>query len=105
MWKVETATEPVKSADSDELCWEAYTNSDQNEGRDHDVTIAFFRHREDAVKTSRRQGPMSTDAYVRQSPRPKVFESYDDYEKKIKSDLKERALQKLIAEERKVLGL
>lgn len=105
MWKIETVTEPVKSSSVSELCWEAYTNSDQTEGRGHDVTIALFTRRKDAVKAARGTGPMGTDGRVREVQRPKVFESYADYEKHVKPALRERALQKLTAEERKALGL
>lgn len=104
-WKTETVTEPVNSNSASELCWEAYTNSDQTEGRGHDVTIAFFTHRKDAVKAARCTGLMGTDGSVRKVQRPKVFESYADYEKHVKLDLRERALQKLTAEERQALGL
>lgn len=104
-WKIETVTEPVDNSRASELCWEAYTNSDQTEWRGHDVTIAFFTHRKDAVKAARNAGPMGTDGSVRKVQRPKVFESYADYEKHVKLDLRERALQKLTAEERQALGL
>lgn len=60
-WKTETVTEPVDNNRASELCWEAYTNSDQTEGRGHDVTIAFFTHRKDAVKAARCTGLMGTD--------------------------------------------
>lgn len=104
MWTTETVTEPVNSNSASELCWEAYTNSDQTEGCCHDVTIAFFAHRKDAVKAARRAGPMGTNGSVCEVQRPKVFESYADYEKHVKLDLRERALQKLSAEERQALG-
>lgn len=105
IWTIATVTEPVNNNRASELCWKAYTNSDQTEGRGHDVTIAFFTHRKDAVKAARNAGPMGTDGSVRKVQRPKVFESYADYEKHVKFDLRERALQKLTAEERQALGL
>lgn len=100
-----------QQAKQSELCWEAYTNSDQTEGRGHDVTIAFFTRHEDAVRAAKRWSDANSRpwhpwmcACVREAPRPRVFESYADYEKQLTSDLKERALQKLTAEERKALG-
>ena len=85
--------------------WEAFTNSDLTEGRGFDVTIAFFSKREDAVRAAHKRGPMGVDADVREVRRPIVFDSYAAFEKQLTVDARQRALSKLTAEDRRILGL
>lgn len=60
--------------------YEAYTNSDLNEGRGHDVTIAYFVNEGDAEMASRGKGVFGSDAHVRSVDlKTVVYESLEEY--------------------------
>lgn len=86
-------------------CWEAYTNSDLTEGRGSDVFIGYFRNKEDADNAVKGNGPMGTNAYVREVREPKIYKTYLEFVEDKQIDLKRSALNKLTREEKRALGL
>ncbi len=86
-------------------CWEAYTNSDLTEGRGSDVFIGYFRNKGDADTAVKGNGPMGTDAYVREVREPKIYKTYLEFVEDKQIDLKRSALNKLTREEKLALGL
>ena len=87
--------------------YEAYTNSDLTEGRGHTVHIGYFTRETDALRAVRRKGVMGTDANVRKlsTLELKVYEHLAEYEAEVVLDLRKKALAKLTAAERTLLGL
>lgn len=87
-------------------CYEAFTNSDLTEGKGGHVTIGYFFNEMDARKAARGKGVMGTNGDVKAVKLDtKVFESYAEYDESRSKDVRLSALNKLTAEERRILGL
>ena len=83
--------------------WEVWVNSDSVEGRGPMRLHARFLSHDDAVAEARGKGPMGcSDADVRQAV---IFNSVKSFHHGKDQELKQRALRKLSAEERRVLGI
>lgn len=89
-----------------EECYEAFTNSDLNEGRGSKVTIGYFKKSTDAERAVKGKGVMGTDGDVKYTTLTvKVFENYQEYTAENVIRTREIALSKLTKEEKLVLGL
>lgn len=84
----------------------AYINSDTNEGRGPDVLVGYFTHAADAKRAVKGKDGWGRDGRVKPvNETITICESYEDYEVLIAKNTKERALNKLSPEEKKILGL
>jgi len=87
-------------------CFEAYTDSDLNEGKGHKVTIGYFTNQADAYKAVQGKGVMGSDGNVSSHVIDiKIFENYEEYIVVSDEKIKQIALGKLSEVEKKVLGL
>lgn len=100
----------------DQRVYRVVTNSDLNEGRGRDVTVGWFYNRDDAVTASVGVGVFGSDAKIEEHEKAVVWIDGDKDRMFLLGEkvifvyedprvVRERALAKLTAKEREVLGL
>jgi len=86
--------------------FEVSTNSDSVEGRGHKVHLAYFVNHADAKLAAKGKGVMGTEATVEPCNLViNIYENIDEFNANTRENIRKRALAKLDAEERMVLGL
>ena len=85
--------------------FESQVNADSTEGRGPMIHVGYFTHRNDAEHSVRGQGTMGIGNGVVFHTEIVIFESYAEFDKETKNELRQSALAKLSGAEREALGL